>query len=172
MELVNNLVLCPRNFEDRILNRNKYQEKDYKFIVNEAKEYFNDVSKGKVYLDKNTLTLVPMLDANNFNNNVYRPDSDLSLIIGKTNSYIRTAAGLVRNPIISIPAWTADMITNIKDNSSLSGIVPSILGQPFMPEYSFPKAGSILGIININKDSIKLEEKVRELEIKRDKINE
>jgi hypothetical protein len=155
---------------------NQANKDDIQFIVQEAKEYFTEAAKGNVYLDRTTQTLVPMMDKNNFKDSTYNPSSNSKIITDSTVSIGLTGLGFA-TPVIGIPAWTIDTVRNwgassIDDSKGMAqNMLPSIVGQPFFPQFSAPKTGAAMSIFNTGQSIDSYQKKISDLENQRDKNN-
>ena len=151
----------------------KNQKEDIEFVSQEAKLYFSEAAKDKVYTDRNTLTNRPMMDTNNYKDSTYNPASNSKIVKDTTTSLVRTGLGLVANPVIATTAWFTDTVINA-DNTNSNDIyydmAPSALGNPALPE-KIQKTGAGLSIINTVKSVFDYSETVDKLEQERDKIN-
>jgi hypothetical protein len=167
--------------DDYMLNlqlKTTYKDKadEINFVINEAKQYFIEESKGQTYLDKNDLTLKAMMDINNFNDSTYNPSSNSKIVKSTVGSVIRTGVGLVPNPYIAIPAWVLDTSININNNDfsnlseSVQNLSPSIVGNPWANQ-NFQNIGAVLSIFNTMQSLDNYENKIDILKEKRDTTN-
>lgn len=135
-------------------------------------------------MDKNDLTLKPMMDINNFNDSTYAPSSNSEIVKSTVGSVVRTGLGLVPNPYIAIPAWVLDTSINYEGNGFdlQNTIAPAGLGQPFITEIGgnplindtlkyAPYSGAGLSIFNTMQSLDNYENKIDTLEEKRDTTN-
>jgi hypothetical protein len=175
--------------DDYMLNlqlKTTYKDKadEINFVINEAKQYFIEESKGQTYLDKNDLTLKAMMDINNFNDSTYNPSSNSKIVKSTVGSVIRTGVGLVPNPYIAIPAWVLDTSINYKGNGFdvQNTIAPVFLGQPFITEIGTnniptrylqyaPYSGAGISIFNTAQSLDNYSNTIGNLEMQRDNTN-
>ncbi|WP_428024553.1 hypothetical protein, partial [Arcobacter sp.] len=150
----------------------KDKKDDIQFVIDEAKQYFTEASKGQVYLDRNTMQLVPMMDINNYRNSLYTPSSNSKIVKDTLVSLGLTGAGLVSAPEVSIPAWVIDTYRNYNSNGldPQNTIVPAGLGNPLSPRI-LQQAGAGLSIINTVQSIDNYEDKIKQLEQQRDSQN-
>lgn len=155
---------------------NAQNKEDLRFIVNEAKAYFTEASKGKVYVDRNTLALVPMMDTNNYRDSTYNPQSNANIIKESLVSTGLALAGLVPNPAIAIPAWIVDTGRSALTNDysdfygSLQNLSPNYIGNPWTP-IGIQKAGAAGSFFNTIQSIDTYENKLKQLEIEKERIN-
>jgi filamentous hemagglutinin len=156
---------------------NQANKDDIQFIVQEAKEYFTEAAKGNVYLDRTTQTLVPMMDKNNFNDSTYNPSSNSAIVKSSVVSYGLTAAGMVPNPFVAIPAWVIDTgrgtLTNDYSNgweSTFQNLAPNYIGNPWLPKI-YQQAGAAASTFNTTQSIANYNDKIKQLEQQRDKTN-
>jgi len=155
---------------------NQANKDDIKFIAQEAKDYFTEAAQGNVYLDRTTQNLVPMMDKNNFKDSTYDPSSNSKIITDTTVSIGLTGLGFA-TPVIGIPSWTIDTVRNwgassVDDPKGMAqNMIPSIVGQPFFPNFSAPKTGAAMSIFNTGQSIDSYQKKIADLENQRDKNN-
>ena len=163
--------------DDYMLNlqlKTTYKDKadEINFVINEAKQYFIEESKGQTYLDKNDLTLKPMMDINNFNDSTYAPSSNSEIVKSTVGSVVRTGLGLVPNPYIAIPAWVLDTSINYEGNGFdvQNTIAPAGLGNPLAPPI-LQKTGAGISIFNTIQSVDNYTNNIENLEMQRDNTN-
>ncbi|QOG12849.1 hypothetical protein [Arcobacter sp. FWKO B] len=154
----------------------KDNKDEIRFVVNEAKQYFAEEARGQVYLDRNTMQLVPMMDTNNYNSSIYNPNSNSQIVKSTTGSLIRTGLGLVPNPYIAIPTWAIDTAININNNdfsntlNSVQNLSPNLVGNPWANQ-NLQKIGAGISIFNTVESLDSYSNNIEKLEIQRDNIN-
>jgi hypothetical protein len=163
--------------DDYMLNlqlKTTYKDKadEINFVINEVKQYFTEESKGQIYLDKNDLTLKPMMDINNFNDSTYAPSSNSEIVKSTVGSVIRTGLGLIPNPYIAIPAWVLDTSINYEGNGFdvQNTIAPAGLGNPLAPPI-LQRTGAGISIFNTIQSVDSYSNNIENLEMQRDKTN-
>ena len=163
--------------DDYMLNlqlKTTYKDKadEINFVINEAKQYFIEESKGQTYLDKNDLTLKPMMDINNFNDSTYAPSSNSEIVKSTVGSVVRTGLGLVSNPYIAIPAWVLDTSINYEGNGFdvQNTIAPGILGNP-KASIGAQRTGAGVSIFNTVQSLDNYSNIIEKLETQRDNTN-
>ena len=171
-------------FDDYTMNlwinsqANRANKEDLQFIANEAKLYFTEASEGKVYVDRNTLTLVPMMNTNNYKDSTYNPQSNSKIVQESVVSTGLALGGLVPNPAIAIPIWAIDTVRSGSNNDwndvlgTVQNMSPSAIGHPFkniLP--TSPNTGAALSIFNTMQNIDTYEDKLKQLEIEKERIN-
>jgi hypothetical protein len=123
-------------------------------------------------LDKNDLTLKPMMDINNFNDSTYAPSSNSEIVKSTVGSVIRTGLGLIPNPYIAIPAWVLDTSINYEGNGFdvQNTIAPAGLGNPLAPPI-LQRTGAGISIFNTIQSVDSYSNNIENLEMQRDNTN-
>lgn len=123
-------------------------------------------------MDKNDLTLKPMMDINNFNDSTYAPSSNSEIVKSTVGSVIRTGLGLIPNPYIAIPAWVLDTSINYEGNGFdvQNTIAPAGLGNPLAPPI-LQRTGAGISIFNTIQSVDSYSNNIENLEMQRDTTN-
>ena len=147
-----------------------FDEKDLNFIVNEAQEYYNQVSKNKFYVDKNTMSIKPMMDNNNYIFKNYAPDGNSKIINDTLSSLLLIKFSLAKDSVVSVSAWSFDTMKTYLNSNDQTDFIPNLIGNPYMPKKK-KKLGATMSLYNTFDNILNYNEKIDLLQLQTDILN-